>query len=124
MILHFYLRYSTQFGQAVFVSGNTTVLGNDDPAKAFPLEYLDNQLWHGQAELSNEDAAEPLRYKYLIRQDDGPELVEFGDDRIIEPAATKTGKIVCIDTWNHPGAIENVFFSSAFQDVLLHKKAP
>jgi len=123
MILHFYLRYSTQFGQTVFVSGNTTVLGNDDPAKAFPLEYLDHQLWHGQAEISEEDAAVPLRYKYLIKQDKGPDLVEFGDDRIIEPSGTKMGKIVCVDTWNHPGTVENVFFSSAFQDVLLrHKK--
>ena len=122
MILHFYLRYSTQFGQTVFVSGDTTVLGNDDPATAFPLEYLDTQWWHGQVEISDEEAAEPLRYKYLVRQDKGPDLVEFGDDRIIELLSTKTRKIICVDTWNHPGTVENVFFSSAFQDVLLRKK--
>src|SRR5437016_1655504 len=112
MILHFYLRYSTQFGQTVFVSGNTPVLGNDDPSNAFPLEYLDEQLWHGQAEINDDDAAMPLRYKYLIRQSagKGPDLVEFGDDRIIDLSATKIGKIMCIDTWNHPGTIENVFF--------------
>ncbi len=122
MILQFYLRYSTQFGQAVFVSGNCTVLGNDDPSKAYPLEYLDTQLWHGQAEISEGDAAVPLRYKYIIRQDKGPDLVEFGDDRIIEASNTKTGKIMCIDAWNHTGTVENAFFSSAFQDVLLKNR--
>ena len=30
MTLHFYLRYSTTFGQTLFLSGNMAVLGNDD----------------------------------------------------------------------------------------------
>ena len=123
MLLHFYLRFSTDFGQTVFVSGNTPVLGDDDMVKALSLEYLDNQLWHGHAEISGDDAAVPVRYKYLVRQDKGPDLVEFGDDRIIEPGCVKKGKLVLIDTWNHPGTVENVFFSAAFQEVLLrHKK--
>ncbi len=122
MILHFYLRFSTDFGHTIFVTGNTVVLGNDDLSKAFPLQYLNNQLWHGMAEIDVKDADMPVRYKYIIRQDKGPELAEFGDDRWIEPGKTGIGQIMLFDTWNYPGAIENTFFSSAFQEVLLKNK--
>ena len=60
MILHFYLRYSTKFGQAIFVSGNTPLLGNDDLAKPFALTYLNDQLWHGSAEVDPKDMDEPV----------------------------------------------------------------
>ena len=122
MFVHFYLRYATQFGQTIFVTGDTEDLGNDDPAKAFPLEYLNDQLWHGQVNIDDHASDEPIRYKYFIRQDNGPELVEFGDDRLIKVDEIKSEKLVLIDTWNHPGTIENVFFAAPFQEVLLKKK--
>ena len=58
MTLHFYLRYSTKFGQAIFVSGNTPALGNDDGTNPFALTYLNDQLWHGSVEV------DPERYGY------------------------------------------------------------
>jgi len=120
MILHFYLRYSTDFGQTIFVSGNTELLGNEDASKAFPLQYLNDQLWHGQIELP--DQTEPICYKYILRNDQGVDVMEFGNDRVIEPAIARSAKIILLDTWNYSGAIENVYFTSAFQDVLLNKK--
>ncbi len=122
MLLHFYLRFSSEFGQTLFVTGNNPVLGNDNPVKAFPLQYLNNQLWHGSVEMDVEDDMEPIRYKYILRQDKGIELMEFGDDRVIEPEKIKAGRIVLLDSWNHTGAVENAFFTSAFQQVLLRNK--
>ncbi|MEI9958967.1 MAG: carbohydrate-binding module family 20 domain-containing protein [Ferruginibacter sp.] len=37
MTIHFYLRFTTQFGQAIYVSGNTNLLGNDDLDKPFAM---------------------------------------------------------------------------------------
>ena len=122
MILHFYLRYSTKFGQVIFVSGNTTVLGNDDSTKSFALTYLNDQLWHGSAEVDAKDMDEPVCYRYILKDENGELFTEFGNDRIIELDKTKATKIVAYDTWNYAGEYENAFFTAPFTDVLLKRK--
>lgn len=123
MVLHFYLRYSTKFGQAILVSGNTETLGNNDLKKAFLLEYLNDQFWHGYVEIDERDEAEPVHYKYILREDKADDISEFGNDRIIDTTKFKVQRLVLTDVWNHSGTIENVFFSSPFKNVLLNYPA-
>lgn len=119
MTVHFYLRYSTQFGQNLFVSGNADVLGNDDPAKAFPLEYLNEQLWYGAADIDPGQLEGPLNYRYILQDKQDVPVFESGNDRLVDLKKLKTHKRVLLDTWNHAGQVENVFFTAPFQDVLL-----
>lgn len=121
MLLHFYLRFSTQFGQTLYVSGNTTLLGNDELPRAFPLAYLNENLWHGYIDIDPLEFKIPIRYKYILRQKNEEDVQEFGDDRIICVGEIKTDKLIISDTWNHAGEFENVFYTSAFRDVLLKK---
>lgn len=123
MILHFYLRYSSSFGQRLFVTGNIELLGNDDIIKAVPLTYLNDQLWHGHIEIAGKDLYEPLCYKYILQGEHGEPLTEFGNDRIIDLAKIKASKIILFDTWNHAGAFENTFFTAPFMGVLLTNKS-
>jgi 4-alpha-glucanotransferase len=123
MILHFYLRYSTKFGQAIFVSGNTTVLGNDDSTKSYALTYLNDQLWYGSIEVDAKDMDEPVCYRYILKDENGESFSEFGNDRIIELDKIKATKIVVYDTWNYAGEYENAFFTAPFTNVLLKRKA-
>ena len=122
MILHFYLRYSTKFGQALLVSGNTGMLGNADMSKSFLLTYLNDQLWHGSVEIDSKGITEPICYKYILQDENGEQVPEFGEDRIVDISKIKAGRIVLSDVWNHTGDFENVFFTSAFRDVLLIEK--
>ena len=46
MTIHFYLRYHTTFGQALFISGNNDFLGNNDSSQAIELSYFNNDYWH------------------------------------------------------------------------------
>ena len=124
MILHFYLRYSTKFGQTLLVSGNTAALGNNDLSRAFSLEYLNEQLWHGSVEIDPKLLEGPLNYKYILHDEKEEEILEFGDDRIVDLQKVRAEKIIFTDTWNHAGLVENVFFTAAFQDVLLKAKRP
>ena len=119
MLLHFYLRYSTQFGQSILVSGNVATLGNEDFKKAFLLEYLNDSFWHGYVEIDDGLITEPIRYKYILREDKTEDIPEFGDDRIIDTEKIKTERLVLADTWNHAGTVDNVFFTSPFKNVLL-----
>lgn len=124
MILHFYLRFSTEFGQTVFVSGNHTLLGNGDLKKPFPLHYLNDQLWHGFVEIDAAELNYPIQYKYILRYDKAEEVIEFGDDRIIDIEKIKADKIVLIDTWNYTGEYENALFTKPFKNVLLKPGLP
>ena len=45
MKLQFYLRFHTEFGQTLWISGNMDELGNNDPTAALPMQYLDSEFW-------------------------------------------------------------------------------
>src|SRR5258705_10316251 len=123
MTIHFYLRFSTQFGQSIHVSGNNDILGNDDFAKAFPIQYLNDQLWHGSITVDTVKDVNTIRYKYILREEGKDETVEFGDDRIAELDNIQADELVFFDTWNYSGETENVYFTQPFQDVLLKTPA-
>ena len=119
MILNFFIRFSTKFGQTLFVSGSHPSLGNDDFDQAVPLQYFNEELWRGRVEIPVTGAqALYLEYRYILKEADGEQVIEWGNDRVIEFNKVNAGEIVLFDTWNHAGTIENAFFTKAFQDVL------
>jgi 4-alpha-glucanotransferase len=123
MVLHFYLRFSTKYGQSIWVSGNCAELGSDDPAKALPLQYLNSEFWYGTVEVPGAGNRDSINYRYLLRQENGNEVMEWGDDRLVDTEAVAAKEVVLTDTWNHAGSIENAFFTQPFLDVLLPKPA-
>lgn len=123
MKIEFYLRFFTHPGQTVSISGNTEVLGNDEPGKTFPLRYLNTEFWHGTL-LLEEPPSGPIRYHYILTHEDGKITEEWGDDRILEPQGPEVEEIEVIDTWNYSGEFENVFFTAPFRQVLLTHPEP
>jgi 4-alpha-glucanotransferase len=124
MILNFFIRFSTTFGQSLLVSGATPALGDDDPNLAVPLQYFNEELWRGRVELSDTEAhATDLEYRYILREADGEITIDWGDDRILDLTTVGVSELVLFDTWNHAGLVENAFFSKAFQEVLLMSPA-
>ena len=124
MILNFYIRFSTKFGQALFLSGSHTKLGNDIVANALPLQYFNEDFWHIAIELPDTGIAPlTMEYRYILREQDGNEIVEWGNDRIIDFKKITAKEISLIDTWNHAGEVENAFYTKPFQEVLLKNGA-
>jgi 4-alpha-glucanotransferase len=118
MKLQFYIRFHTQVGQDLWVSGNTDELGNDDPAKALPMEYLNEDYWQAAVEIKRKDLKN-IRYKYYLRNEDGELTGEWGNDREVQSLRKDVQEMNLIDTWNHAGEYENVFFTLPFKNVLL-----
>src|ERR1700757_2855313 len=113
MILHFYLRFHTKVGQNLFVSATCDSLGNGDINKAQPLQYLNEDYWVAQIELTAKDMINPIiKYKYILQNPDEDAVIEWGNDRFIDiqMIAIVAKEITLIDTWNHAGSPENVFF--------------
>ena len=67
--------YCTPFGERVKVTGNCPELGNWDLEKAFPLEYINENMWLGQLPLK-ESAGKAIAYKFIIDRGDEGTLYE------------------------------------------------
>jgi 4-alpha-glucanotransferase len=120
MILNFYARFSTSYGQSLYVSGSHALLGNDVLTSAIAMQYFNEEFWFAQIEIpaANFNVLD-IEYRYLLRELDGNEIVDWGNDRIIDFKKNAAKEITLIDTWNHAGEIENAFFTKPFQEVLL-----
>jgi len=118
MKVHFYIRFHTVEGQSLAVYGNISDLGENHPEKAIPLQFLDHEFWHGTIEI---DAAlhPKIQYKYLLNNFGTEQVLEGGNDRIVDLSKKGTEEIQLMDTWNHAGDFENVFFTSPFTQSLL-----
>ncbi len=118
MKINFYLRYRTEFGQELFISGNNRFLADNDSSKAVKLSWLNEDFWHLSLELP-EDFDDNLHYKYIVRDTNGTEVFDGEENRFIDLSVYKRKSFTIIDTWNPAGNIGNVFFTRAFSKVLL-----
>lgn len=122
MKVQFYLRFHTEFGESLLISGNTDELGNDDLSKALTMTYLNEQFWGATIELKHKKVSQ-LQYKYLLKTNGGEIIPEFGNDRRTDIAKDGVHELQFIDTWNHAGEYENAFFTTPFQKTLLKANA-
>jgi len=118
MKVQFYLRFHTEFGQSLLVSGNVEELGSDDLSKSLTMTYLNEQFWTATIEIKQKRLSH-LHYKYLLKTSDGEIIPEFGNDRSGDLAKNGADELQFIDTWNHAGEFENAFFTAPFQKILL-----
>ncbi len=116
----FLLRYSTHFGQDLFITGNHPMLGNNDPALAMPMTYFNEQYWMAQWEIpANQVPTDPVIYHYQLREPGGTISYDWGNDKVLTPAIFKKKDIHINDAWNHAGYYENTFYTEPFTQVLL-----
>ncbi|RYF98271.1 MAG: 4-alpha-glucanotransferase, partial [Chitinophagaceae bacterium] len=119
MKIHFYLRFHTNPGQQLFISGNTATLGDSDESSAAPMQYLNSEYW--QIAVAVDPAENPkIQYNYLLKNADGSEVIEWGDDKIIDTGKSGIQEMEIHDTWNHAGEFDNVFYTDPFRKVLLN----
>jgi 4-alpha-glucanotransferase len=124
MKLQFYLRFHTKVGESLWISGNAAELGTNEPDLAVAMEFLNDEYWQATVEIKRKDLPETITYKYYLKNEDGELIGEWGDDRSLDGFKNNLHEVQLIDTWNHAGEYENVFFSLPFKDVLLKRPAP
>ena len=120
MKLTFRLRFHTSYGQSLSLSGNHSLLGHDRVEQAVPLQYLDEEC--SQVTLDFPGDAKPkseITYHYILRQTDGALIHDADHQLALPPAASTQPEVLVIDSWNPVGAIENVFYTEPFKQVLL-----
>jgi 4-alpha-glucanotransferase len=114
------LRYHTRFGQALFLCGDHPWLGGGRQERALPLRYVNEEFWEVALDLPDTPSPKaPVSYYFLLRNQDGSVIEDFGGDRKLDLARLARSHTVIMDSWNDLGAVENIFFTEPFKNVLL-----
>ena len=117
MNIKFYIRYSTSFGQTLWI--NTIDEFVSSPIdQAIPMNYINEELWSAEIKVPK-DQINIFKYKYFLKDENGEILPEHGNDRYLRFSKNGIKEIQVIDTWNHAGEYENVFYSAPFKNTLL-----
>lgn len=117
----FRLKFHTEFGQNIFITGNHPLLGNGDIDHALPLHFLNDDFWTTEIELNKETLSQSvITYNYVLKSADGVISYDWGTDKTIEIAAIEASELCLFDSWNFAGYYENVFYSEPFVNVLLN----
>ncbi len=120
MKIQFFLRFHTNPGQQISLTGDIPLLGSGEQSAAMPLQYLNSEYWHGSIEVDPSET-QKIHYNYLLINEDGFEVVEWGNDKRIDLTLPGLNHIELHDTWNHAGEFENVFYTDPFRKVLLKR---
>ena len=115
------LRFTTQFGQNIYVMGNHPLLGDNNIEKAVPLTYFNENYWKLSLSFSGKDLInETVSYQYFIKNADGTISYDWGgNDKSFNPSNVKAKELLFIDSWNAAGYYENAFYTEPFKNVLL-----
>ena len=70
MKVDFYLRFHTQFGQMLAITGNLPVLGNNEQDKALLMTFLSDELWQASIEI-DPSQFDTLHYRYIFINEKG-----------------------------------------------------
>lgn len=119
MQVQFFLRFKTDYGQSLWITGNIDSLGNNDPDRAMLMTYLNDEFWHLNLNIKSKEFQKPVSYYYFLKNKDGSIVNELGKDRCIHPDIKSHKEIMVMDTWNHAGAFENVFYTTPFAQTIL-----
>jgi len=111
--LTFRIRFATRTGQSLWLTGSKPL------PDRLPLQFLDLESWQVKIPLTAGTAKTPLNYAYILRDADGTETTDWGQDRILLPADFDCDELLVIDSWNDAGFFENAYYTAPFKNVLL-----
>lgn len=117
--VEFICKYSTEFGQEIYISGNHNLLGNNKIENAIPLKYKNDKEWNLIVEFETENSFPELTYYFFLKDNEGIIIYENAESKSIDLNKFQSSKIILNDTWNHTSIIENCFYTEPFKKVLL-----
>lgn len=111
MNIHFYLNYTTQFGENLYVVVQIQ-RGSDACEEMHLLNYLNDSLWHGTLTFDTVEG-DIIRYHYEWHDGYGNRRTEWCD-RVLT-AGEGEEYVEVYDCWEPMGAVEHAFETQAFR---------
>lgn len=124
MQIKFQFNYRTKFREVIKISGNIPQLGSnnaDNAPEMFPVNGEAGE-WDCIIELPDDTKIEKISYKYIIENlDTGNRYFEWGEDRVLELKKDTDKDLIIVDNWRSYYEPHNVFYYSAFADVIFKR---
>ncbi len=117
MKLTFNVNYRTEWGESLFLTGSADALGNDDLAKAIPMELHGAETWTAQVEIP--DSVQTFTYGYIVRHDNGYVKREWGKPRRFDHS-DHVHRVAVTDRWQDQ-PWDKPYYSSAFVDCICNR---
>lgn len=115
MKINFNVKYSTVFGQNLYVTGNHPKLGNNDIKKAVPLQFLNEKEW-GKTLVIHIPSRKTLKYQYILKDErTGEILTEWKNRSILLHAGAPFETLYLFDTWSVAYAIDELYETDVFR---------
>jgi 4-alpha-glucanotransferase len=122
-IITFQLKFTTTYGQSLFITGNHQLLGNGNITQALPMQYFNDEFWYANIDLTDiELKDEAITYNYFLKSLDGTVQYDCGNDKQFNLSKIKNEEILILDGWNYTGYAENAFYTVPFQNVFIKRK--
>ncbi len=115
MKIIFTINYHTHWGQSLWIGFPGTEEDN-----RIPMHYVSDGYWAAEMEIPGK-ALRRFRYKYLLEQENGELVAEWGAYRSLDKITGDWVEVRLRDSWRPSGDPEHVFFSSAFTENLLKR---
>lgn len=111
--VHFYIKYSTRFGESVHLR----LFGKETEPVIIEMKYFSKEMWH--VVLTAAELEKISHYNYAVTKTDGEFITETETKRSVQPWLSSTAYLQVIDTWNYTGEYENAFYTQPFEQTLL-----
>ncbi len=114
MKLLFRIDYRANWGESLYLCGDTALLGNGDTSRALRLDVDGDRLWQAEVELPDSVAA--FTYRYIIKNEQGETKQEWGQGHCFRPAAG-VNEYDIYDRWQDQ-PFDKPFYSAAFTECI------
>ena len=119
MRVSFKIDYQTVWGQRLYVLGSRLEFGEWNPDRALEMENIYPGEWELVVDV---EYIKSWDYKYLVKDDEGGVLWEWGGNRQVNLNDGQFEEIRIRDFWRTSQDVENTLFHSAFTRVLMQRK--
>ena len=106
----FRVTYATVVGESLWLEV-TMHHGAKVIPQILPMKWADEKHWEAGLEAGKLD---DLEYRYVLKREDGLELVEFGNFRKWHHAVV-TNQVLFLDDWKSAGSEDRVYETKVFE---------
>lgn len=118
MKVQFNIKFHTKYGESLWLCGLDHVAEKEPAAGGIPMKYLSYDYWTLELDLDPGALKQPLSYFYTFQTVEGERIPEYQTARELRLPRNPESPLVIYDTWIATDAIENVFYTTPFQEVL------
>ncbi|MEO6669342.1 MAG: 4-alpha-glucanotransferase [Ferruginibacter sp.] len=118
MVIHFYIKYKTAYGQSLAI-----LLHNlNQPSTEIALQYSNNEHWYGSIDTESISKRDELSYHYIIREIGTADKTDHAENRVLYFKKLDAKEINVFDDWQDAAFEKTVFNTRPFLNVFGQQK--